>query len=162
MYMPACLCVPCAYTCVASLGHICDYVEGHLCGEFCDVMMYAMSVFKQAFIVHRRTVGGAQLQGMVETSTHHLVNTLCVTYLKCISLFIGRGVSLATFKMYNFIIIWEQNWASFGLVFEGDWAGNFSYTGVYACSYISCAWMFADAFAYFSVYSCYFKTYFYP
>ena len=128
MYMPACLCVPCAYTCVASLGHICDYVEGHLCGEFCDVMVYAMSVFKQAFIVHRRTVGGAQLQGMMETSTHHLVNTLCVTYLKCISLFIGRGVSLATFKMYNFIIIWEQNWASFGLVFEGDWAGNFILT----------------------------------
>ena len=25
-------------------------------GEFCDVMMYAMSVYKQAFIVHRRTV----------------------------------------------------------------------------------------------------------
>ena len=29
-------------------------------------MMYAMSVYKQAFIVHRRTVGGAQLQGMTE------------------------------------------------------------------------------------------------
>ena len=72
--MPACLCVPCAYTCVASLGHICDYVEGHLFGEFCDVMMYAMSVYKQPFIirpiVHRRTVGGAQLQVMMETSTH--------------------------------------------------------------------------------------------
>ena len=36
-----------------------------------DVMMYAMSVYKQTFIVHRRTVGGAQLQGMMETSTHH-------------------------------------------------------------------------------------------
>ena len=75
--------------------------------------MYAMSVYKQPFIVHCSTVGGAQLQGMMETSTHHWVNTLCVTYLKCISLFIGRGVSLATFKMYNFIIIWENNWASF-------------------------------------------------
>ena len=59
--MPACLCVPCAYTRVASLGHICDSVEGHLCGEFCDVMMYTMSIYKKAFIVHRRTVGGAQL-----------------------------------------------------------------------------------------------------
>ena len=66
------------------------------------LMMSALFVYKQAFIVHRRTVGGAQLQGMIETSTHHWVNTLCVTYLKCISLFIGRGVSLATFKMYNF------------------------------------------------------------
>ena len=72
-------------------------------------MVYAMAVYKQAFIVHRRTVGGAQLQGMMETSTHHWVNTLCVTYLKCISLFIGRGVSLATFKMYNFIIIWDES-----------------------------------------------------
>ena len=71
-------------------------------------MMYAMSVYKQAFIVHRRTVGGAQLQGMMETSTHHRVNTLCVTYLKCISLFIGRGVSLATLKMYNCIILLEK------------------------------------------------------
>ena len=106
--MPACLCVPCAYTCVASLGHICDYVEGHICGEFCDVMMSALFVYKQAFIVHRRTVGGAQLQGMIETSTHHWVNTLCVTYLKCISLFIGRGVSLATFKMYNFKLFEEK------------------------------------------------------
>ena len=90
--------------------------------------MYAMSVYKQPFIVHRSTIGGAQLQGMMETSTHHWVNTLCVTYLKCISLFIGRCVSLATFKMYNFIIIWENNWASFGLVFEGDWAGHFILT----------------------------------
>ena len=100
--------MPCAYTCVASLGHICDYVEGHLCGEFGDVVRCMLSVYKQPFIVHRSTVGGAQLQGMMETSTHHWVNTLCVTYLKCISLFIGRGVSLATFKMYNFIIIWGK------------------------------------------------------
>ena len=64
----------------------------------------------------------------METSTHHWVYTLCVTYLKCISLFIDRGVSLATFKMYNFIIIWGENWASFGLVFEGDWVGNFILT----------------------------------
>ena len=35
------------------------------------------------------------------------------------------GVSLATFKMYNCIIILEKNWASFGLVFEGDLGGNF-------------------------------------
>ena len=34
------------------------------------------------------------------------------------------GVSLATFKMYNFIIIWGDFWASFGLVFEGHWARN--------------------------------------
>jgi len=88
-------------------------------------MMYVMSVYKQAFIVHRITVGGAQLQqGMMETSTHHWVNTLCVMYLKCTTLFIGRGVSLATFKMYNFIIIWGK----IGLVFEGDWAGNFILT----------------------------------
>ena len=40
-------------------------------GNESDVMMYAMSIYKQAFIVHRRTVGGAQLQGMMETSTHH-------------------------------------------------------------------------------------------
>ena len=91
------------------LLNMCDYVEGHLCGEFCDVMMYAMSVYKQVFIVHCRTVDGAQLQEMMKTSTHHWVNTLRVTYLKCISLFIGRGVSLATLKMYNFIIIWENN-----------------------------------------------------
>ena len=58
-------------------------------------MMYTIYIYKQAFIVHRRTVDGAQLQGTMETSTHHYVNTLCVTY------FIGRGVSLATFKMYN-------------------------------------------------------------
>ena len=90
------------------LLNICDYVEGHLCGEFCDVMMYAKSVYKKAFIVHCRTVGGAQLQGMMEAFTHHWVNTLCVTYLKCISLFIGRGVSLATFKMCNFRIFWDN------------------------------------------------------
>ena len=30
--------------------------------------------------------------------------------------------------MYNCIIILENIWASFGLVFEGDWAGNFILT----------------------------------
>ena len=112
-----------------------------------------MSVYKQAFIVHLRTVGGAQLQGMMETSTHHWVNTLYVTYLKCISLFIGRGVSLATFKMYNFIIIWETNLASFGLVFEGDWAGNliltwqhwFALLGEVAVMVISLAGIICDS-----------------
>ena len=86
--MYACLpgCSVCIYTCVASVGHIFDYVEVHLCGELCD----------------DRTVGGAQLQGMMKSSTHHKVNAFCVMYLKCISLFIGSGVSLATFKMYHY------------------------------------------------------------
>ena len=43
----------CIYVCSQFRTYICDYVEGHLCGEFCDVIMYAMSVYKQAFIVHR-------------------------------------------------------------------------------------------------------------
>ena len=25
---------------VDSVEHICDYVEGHLCAELCDIMMY--------------------------------------------------------------------------------------------------------------------------
>ena len=37
-------------------------------------------------------------------------------------------MSLTTFKTYNFIIILEKNWASFGLVYEGDWAGFFILT----------------------------------
>ena len=49
--VPVCLGVPCAYTCVASVGHIHDYVEGHLCGEFCDVVMYTMSIYKQTIIM---------------------------------------------------------------------------------------------------------------
>ena len=62
---------------------------------------------KQAIIkkVLRRTADGIQLQAMVELSTHHKVNTVCVMYLKCISLFISRGVSLETFKTYLLIII---------------------------------------------------------
>ena len=57
---------------------------------------------KQAIIiiVHRRTVGDGQLHGMTEPLDK------CVMYLKCISLFISRGVLLATFKMYLLIIIW--------------------------------------------------------
>ena len=38
--------------------------------------------------------------------------------------------------MYNFIIIWGENLASFGLVFDGDWAGNFILTWQH------CAWSF--------------------
>ena len=48
--MPACLCVPCAYTCVASVGHTCDYVEVQLCSELCDVIMYTMSIYKHALL----------------------------------------------------------------------------------------------------------------
>ena len=50
LFACVCVCVPCTYTVVASVGHICDYIEGHLCGEFCDGMMYAMSIYKQAII----------------------------------------------------------------------------------------------------------------
>ena len=48
----ACVCVPCKYTFIANVEHIklCDYTEGHLCGDFCDGMMYAMSIYKQAII----------------------------------------------------------------------------------------------------------------
>ena len=41
----------CTYTCVASTGHICDYVEGYLYEELCDVMMYTVSIYKQAIIL---------------------------------------------------------------------------------------------------------------
>ena len=45
-----------------------------------------------------------------------------VIYLKCISLFIGRGVSLANFKMYLFIIIWGDFLGRLGLTFYFDLA----------------------------------------
>ena len=58
----------------------CDYVEGHLCGELCDVMKYTTAITtstaidfinRQLYTVHRRTVGGAQLQEGIESSTQH-------------------------------------------------------------------------------------------
>ena len=52
--MRACLLV-CVYhvhirVYIVSVGHICDYLEVPLCVELCDVMMYAMSIYKQAII----------------------------------------------------------------------------------------------------------------
>lgn len=55
------------YTCIASVRPICGYVEGHLCVELCDVVTYTcLFINKDLYIVPRRTVGGAQPQGMME------------------------------------------------------------------------------------------------
>ena len=60
--------------CVRARARVCDYVEGDMCGELCDVTKYTMAtnfINRQLYTVHRRTVGGAQLQEIMESSTHH-------------------------------------------------------------------------------------------
>ena len=68
-----CACA-CVRACVRARAFVCDYVEGHLCGELCDVTKYTMAINfinRQLYTVQRRAVGGAQLQEIMESSTHN-------------------------------------------------------------------------------------------
>ena len=58
------------HLCVDSVGHICDYVEGNLCGKLYDVMMDTVSIYLQ-FTVDIVVVEQVDLQGIMESSTHH-------------------------------------------------------------------------------------------
>ena len=52
-------------------------VEGHhMCWELCDVTKYTMSMAINNYI--QFTVEGTQLQGIIESSTHYWINTVCM------------------------------------------------------------------------------------